>query len=135
MELVFLPGPSPAAVLAQLAALSGRPPQPPLWAQGYHQSHWNVRSQEAAAAIDSNADRYGVPVDAIWLDIEHTDGKRYFTWDPLTFPRPADLHAQLAPKGRRLVAIADPHLKADPEYPVLRRAKDEGWLVRAPLIR
>ena len=30
MELVLLPGPSPAAVLAQLAALSGRPPQPPL---------------------------------------------------------------------------------------------------------
>jgi hypothetical protein len=27
-----------------------------------------------------------VPCDVIWLDIEHTDGKRYVTWDGGLFP-------------------------------------------------
>ena len=99
---------------------------------GYHQCRWNYRDEADVYDVHSKFEEFDFPYDVLWLDIEHTDGKRYFTWDPLTFPRPADLHTQLAPKGRRLVAIADPHLKADPEYPVLRRAKEEGWLVRAP---
>ena len=49
----------------------------------------------------------------LWLDIEHTVGKRYFTWDRAAFPTPDALDAQLRPKGRRLIAIADPHLKAE----------------------
>ena len=29
-----------------------------------------------------------LPYDVLWLDIEHTDGKRYFTWDKHAFPDP-----------------------------------------------
>ena len=29
-----------------------------------------------------------IPYDVLWLDIEHTDGKRYFTWDSYKFPEP-----------------------------------------------
>ena len=71
IELLLLPGPTSAQVLAQLGALTGAPPLPPLWAQGYHQSHWNIRSQPQAAAIDANADRHGFPLDGLcsWLTI------------------------------------------------------------------
>jgi mannosyl-oligosaccharide alpha-1,3-glucosidase len=31
---------------------------------------------------------HDIPYDVLWLDIEHTDGKRYFTWDKHTFPDP-----------------------------------------------
>jgi len=27
----------------------------------------------------------------IWLDIEHTDGKKYFTWDKSNFPNPKQM--------------------------------------------
>ena len=27
-----------------------------------------------------------IPCDAVWLDIEYTDSKKYFTWDEKTFP-------------------------------------------------
>ena len=30
-----------------------------------------------AAKFDEN----DIPMDVMWLDIEHTDGKKYFTWD------------------------------------------------------
>ena len=75
-------GPTVAHVLRALSRTTGRAPMPPLWAQGYHQSHWNLKSQAQVAALDRNFDRHGVPLDAAWLDIEHTISKRYFTWDP-----------------------------------------------------
>ena len=131
LELALFGGPSAAHVLRQLAAHTGPAPLPPVWAMGYHQSHWNVKSQAQAEALDRNFDRHGVPLDVVWLDIEHTVGKRYFTFDADAFPSPEALHAQLAPKGRRVVGIADPHLKADPAYEIHARALAEGWLVRA----
>ena len=27
--------------------------------------------------MDANFDKYDIPMDVIWLDIEHTDGKRW----------------------------------------------------------
>ena len=80
IEFALFGGPSAPSVLRQLSAMSGRPPMPPLWAMGYHHSHWNIKSQPQAAALDENFDRHGAPLDGMWLDIEHTDGKRYFTW-------------------------------------------------------
>lgn len=45
LEAVLFGGPSPRMVLAGLTALSGLPAMPPLWAMGYHHSHWNIKSQ------------------------------------------------------------------------------------------
>ena len=37
----------------------------------------------------------GVPLDSIWLDIEHTLDKRYLEWDENKFPDPSRLYARL----------------------------------------
>lgn len=39
-------------------------------------------------AVDAGFEERDFPYDVIWLDIEHTDGKRYFTWDKGLFPDP-----------------------------------------------
>jgi len=31
--------------------------------------------------VHSKFEEFDYPYDVLWLDIEHTDGKRYFTWD------------------------------------------------------
>ena len=46
-------------------------------------------------------------------DIEHTDGKRYFTWDKNLFPTPKDMINSVAAHGRRMFTIVDPHIKRD----------------------
>lgn len=38
----------------------------------------------------------------IWLDIEHTDAKKYFTWDKKAFPTPEAMQAKIAAKGRKV---------------------------------
>ncbi len=61
--------------------------------------------------MDAGFDTHRIPYDVIWLDIEHTDGKKYFTWDRVNFPEPREMQEKLGAKGRRMVTIVDPHMK------------------------
>ena len=81
-------------------------------------------------SVDEQMDEYDIPYDVIWLDIEYTDGKRYFTWDTNKFPKPEAMLGALVAKGRNLVTIIDPHLKADTGYAVYREARDRDLLVK-----
>lgn len=75
---------------------------PPLFALGYHQSRWNYRDEGDVAAVERGLAQHAVPCDVLWLDIEHADGKRYFTWDPARFPRPRDMLRHLERRKRRV---------------------------------
>ena len=47
------------------------------FALGYHQCRWNYNDQDDVRYVDSKMDEYDIPNDVIWLDIEHTDSKKY----------------------------------------------------------
>ena len=47
-------------------------------------------------------DGHLIPYDVLWLDIEHTDGKKYFTWDQHKFPTPTEMQDKLATRGRKV---------------------------------
>src|SRR5262249_37545047 len=57
-----------------------------------------------------------IPCDTIYLDIDHMDDFRSFTWHPKRFAKPAALFKSLARKGFKIVTIVDPGLKAEPGY-------------------
>ncbi|XP_055361355.1 neutral alpha-glucosidase C [Betta splendens] len=130
IDSLVLLGPSPQEVFHQYAQLTGYQALPPLFALGYHQCRWNYEDEADVKAVDAGFDRHRIPYDVIWLDIEHTDGKRYFTWDPVRFPEPAQLQKYLGWKNRKLVVISDPHIKTDPEWSLYREARDRGHLVK-----
>lgn len=52
--------------------------------------------------VDAGFDEHDIPYDFIWLDIEHTDGKRYFTWDPHKFATPKEMLQGLVDKKRKV---------------------------------
>ena len=64
---------------------------------------WNYNDQADVTAVDSKFDEHDIPMDVMWLDIEHTDGKKYFTWDGRKFPDSVAMTDGLASKGRKLV--------------------------------
>lgn len=80
--------------------------------------------------VDEGFDNTNTPYDVIWLDIEHTDNKKYLSWDYSKFPDPVAMQNELAAKGRKLVIIADPHLKRDDGYGIYKEAKNKGYLVK-----
>ncbi|CAI5736289.1 unnamed protein product [Hyaloperonospora brassicae] len=110
-DLFLLAGPSSADLFSQYTLLTGRAQLPPLFALGYHQCRWNYKNEADVARVDAGFDEHLIPYDVLWLDIDHTDGKRYFTWDKHAFPTPKDMQEAVARTGRKIVTIVDPHIK------------------------
>ncbi len=50
---------------------------PQMFAIGYHQCRWNYKDDADARAVDAGFDEHAIPYDVLWLDIEHTNGKRW----------------------------------------------------------
>ncbi len=125
-------GPRIADVMRGYGLLTGTIPMPPRWALGYHQSRWgyapSMRVQEIASELRSRS----IPADAIWLDIQHMEGFRTFTFSAMSFPDPEGLAAGLAEQGFALVVIADPGIKQDEAYPVFTEARDADLFLREP---
>ncbi|KAJ3083849.1 hypothetical protein HK102_000853, partial [Quaeritorhiza haematococci] len=130
VDLFFLLGPTQQDVLNQLTTLTGRPAMPQSFALGYHQCRWNYKDEKDVSEVDAGFDHHGIPYDVLWLDIEHTAGKRYFTWDPKNFPTPVRMQEELAAKRRKMVTIIDPHIRADESYYVFKEARDKDLFVK-----
>uniref|UniRef100_A0A1I7X0U3 Gal_mutarotas_2 domain-containing protein n=1 Tax=Heterorhabditis bacteriophora TaxID=37862 RepID=A0A1I7X0U3_HETBA len=135
IDVFFFTGPTPQDVQKQYSRTTGVTPLPPLFSLGYHQCRWNYNDEQDVAqvyytVINAGFDKYDIPMDAIWLDIEHTDGKKYFTWDQNKFVHPKEMIEGVASKGRKMVTIIDPHIKKDSNYAVYKDAKDQGLFVK-----
>lgn len=126
---VFL-GPTPAAVQHQYAEATGPTALPQLFSLGYHQCRWNYKDEADVFQVDSGFDSYVIPYDVLWLDIEHTNGKRYMTWASNLFPHPVEMQENLASRGRKMVTIIDPHVKRDGSYPTHQEAERLGHYVK-----
>uniref|UniRef100_G3SUA1 Glucosidase alpha, neutral C n=1 Tax=Loxodonta africana TaxID=9785 RepID=G3SUA1_LOXAF len=130
IDVFLLMGPTPFDVFKQYSHLTGTQAMPPLFSLGYHQCRWNYEDEQDVKAVDAGFDEHDIPYDVMWLDIEHTDGKRYFTWDKKRFPNPKRMQELLRSKKRKLVVISDPHIKVDPDYSVYAKAKEQGFFVK-----
>lgn len=80
--------------------------------------------------VIANMDKNDFPMDAMWLDIEYSNGKRYFTWNPENFTNPAAMLKNISSTNRKLVTIIDPHIFADNSYEVYEGAKNKRLFVK-----
>ena len=130
IDLFLIPGPNPPDVYRQYAHLTGTMPLPPMFSLGYHQCRWNYKDEEDVYQVQAKFEELDYPYDVLWLDIEHTDGKRYFTWDSNLFPNPREMQNKLWSQGRRMVTIIDPHVKRDEEYWIHKEATAKGLYIK-----
>ncbi|PSS26594.1 Glucan 1,3-alpha-glucosidase [Actinidia chinensis var. chinensis] len=130
VDAFFFVGPGPKDVVRQYTSVTGTPAMPQFFATAYHQCRWNYRDEEDVAQVDLKFDEHDIPYDVLWLDIEHTDGKRYFTWDRVLFPHPEEMQNKLAAKGRHMVTIVDPHIKRDESFHLHKEATQKGYYVK-----
>ncbi|KAJ4346927.1 glucosidase II [Didymosphaeria variabile] len=126
---VFL-GPTPQDLTRQYGELTGYTAMPQSFAIAYHQCRWNYVTDEDVKDVDRKFDKHKIPYDVIWLDIEYTQEKKYFTWDPLTFVNPDTMGKQLDKSQRKLVVIIDPHIKNTNDYPVIDELKKKDLAVK-----
>jgi alpha-glucosidase len=119
VEYVFA-GPSLQSILSDYTELTGRMSAPPMWALGYHHCRWHPYDQADVLEIAATYRKKGIPCDSIWLDIDHMDGYRVFTWNKAKFPDPPAMLSALKGNGFRTVTIVDPGVKVDPDYSVFQ---------------
>ncbi|MGF1575859.1 MAG: glycoside hydrolase family 31 protein [Cyanophyceae cyanobacterium] len=115
LDYYLMVGSTPADVVRQYGDLTGKMPLPPLWALGYQQCRWSYNSEAKIRHLTTTFRQKGIPCDGVYFDIDYMRGFRVFTWDPVRFPDPRDLIADLAAQGFRVVTIIDPGVKFDPE--------------------
>jgi mannosyl-oligosaccharide alpha-1,3-glucosidase len=131
-DLSLIPGPTGKQVISGFTSLVGTQNLPPLFALGYHQCRWNYKDEADVYHVDSKFEEFDFPYDVLWLDIEHTDGKKYFTWDSNVFPNPKTMIDSLASRGHKMVTIIDPHMKRDSNYLLHKEAQEKGLYIRKP---
>lgn len=130
VDIFLMPGPDPSSLYKQYGKLTGTTPLPPVFSLGYHQCRWNYKDEKDVYYVHGKFEELDYPYDVLWLDIEHTDGKRYFTWDKKLFPNPVDMQEKLMSQGRRMVTIIDPHIKTDKNYYIHKEASAKGLYIK-----
>ena len=114
----------------KISEITGYAPLPPLWVFGYHQCRWGYKDCNDVMNVQKKFNELDIPIDCFWLDIEHTDNKRYFTWDPINFKNSKDFLENIYNEHRYFVTIIDPHIKDDDNYFICKTLKDNDCFIK-----
>lgn len=129
-DIYFINGPDMKDVVKRYTSLTGRIALPPKWAIGYHQSRYSYMNQQEVLQLARTFREKKIPCDVIYLDIHYMDEYRVFTFDPVNFPEPDKMIAELGELGVRIVPIVDPGVKKDPRYEVYKQGVLEKHFCR-----
>ena len=129
LDYYFVVGPEIDQVVAELRALTGRPPMPPKWAFGYIQSKERYTSQSELLSVAREYRKRELPLDCIVLDWKSWTGDLWGqkSLDPERFPDPDGLVSDLHAIGVRLMVSIWPILR--PGGDDWRELAEEGHLL------
>ncbi|KAF0991358.1 hypothetical protein HZS_5560 [Henneguya salminicola] len=127
IDIILMLGKEPKDVLYQYSLTTGFPNLPPLFAIAYHQCRWNYNDAQDVNRVDDTFDKYTIPYDVIWLDIEHTPSRQYFLFDDIKFPNHHQTILNISNKGRKMVTVVDPHVKKSQSYYVYNEVIEHGF--------
>lgn len=129
-DYYFIAGDTIAEIIEGYTELTGRAPLPQMWTLGYHQSRWSYASAEEVLCLAKNFRTYGIPCDAIHLDIDYMDNFKVFTKNDETFPSLEKLSDELSQMGIKLVTIIDPGTKAEEGYHMYDEGIANGYFAK-----
>ena len=123
-------GESLKAIVKEFRGLIGRSYIPPKWAFGYQQSRWSYGSEAEVRSVAEHHRRLGIPLDAIYLDIDYMESYKDFTIDTERFPDFRGLVKDMKEQGIHLVPIIDAGVKIEPDYPVYEEGVRENYFCK-----
>lgn len=121
---------NPTQISEAFTRITGKPQLIPYFGLGFHQCRWGYLTDKEVLEVDKNLDDAITPHDVLWLDLDHTDNQKYFTFHPSNFKDPLKLLAELDKNKRQLVVLNDPHLRAEDSYKVYSEAKSKKLLIK-----
>ncbi|XP_059316975.1 alpha-xylosidase 1-like isoform X1 [Lycium ferocissimum] len=123
LDFYVFSGPTPLAVVDQYTQFIGRPAPMPYWSLGFHQCRWGYHNLSVIEDVIANYKKAKIPLDVIWNDDDHMDGKKDFTLNPVNYPGPKlrafleKIHAE----GMHYIVINDPGIGVNKSYGTYQR--------------
>ena len=105
--------------IANIHKVIGRPTIPPFWALGWHHCKWGYTKAEDIYQVYQGYQKYSIPIDTFWADIDMLYLKRNFQYDKGNFTSLPKIIKKLHNDKRKFVPIVDigiPREKKDPYY-------------------
>ncbi len=129
-DIYLISGATPRDIVREFRALIGPSYIPPFWAFGFQQSRWSYHNAEAVRNVIRGYDEAGIPLDAVYLDIDYMDHFKNFTVNEDAFPDFAQFAAGVRAQGIHLVPIIDAGVKKEEGYRVYEEGRDKGYFCR-----
>ncbi|WP_297217862.1 glycoside hydrolase family 31 protein [Thermoplasma sp.] len=120
------------SIYSRFAEITGKPYKPPYWAFEFQQSRYSyMDTKEVRDVVDGFISR-GIPLGAIYLDIDYMDSFKMFTFDQKRFGDIKQLTDYMMKNGVRLITIMEPSVKMEPGYDLYEEGLKNGYFVRYP---
>ena len=123
LDFWFFAGPSPVEVARQYAEVAGLPAMMPYWSLGFHQCRYGYQDAFEVAEVVHNYSVAGIPLQAMWTDIDYMDRRRGFSLDPQRSPKDMmrGLVDHLHSKGQKYILMVNPSV-AYQDYALFQRS-------------
>ena len=118
------------SIVRSFRQLIGRSYIPPKWAFGYGQSRWGYQNETDVREVAAKYKEAGIPLDAIYLDIDYMERYEDFTVSEEKFPDLPALAADMKKEGIHLVPIIDAGVKIEDGYSVYEEGKAAGYFCK-----
>jgi alpha-D-xyloside xylohydrolase len=99
----FTAAPTPREILARYADATGHAPELPTWASGFWQSKLRYRTQDELLDVAREYHRRGLPLSVIVADFFHWSAMGDYRFDPVEWPDPDAMVAELRALGVELM--------------------------------
>ncbi len=126
----FIFGPSVKEVIKEFVNLTGKNLPAPIWAFGYHQSRWGYTDKNTVMEVARKFREKGIPCDGIFLDLEHMDSFKNFTWDEENFKEFPEFVKELHDMGFKVIPIVDAGVKAEKGYEIFDEGEKNGYFLK-----
>jgi alpha-glucosidase len=138
IDLYFFSGPTQRETTQQYLDVVGRPAMQQYWGFGYHQCRWGYQNWSVTEDVVNTYEKFGIPLETIWNDIDYMRGYRDFENDQSRFPyeEGAAFLERLHDSGRHYIPIIDaaiyipnPDNESDAYQPFTTGNQSDVWLL------
>ena len=130
LDVYIVTGNTLKEIVREFRGLIGKSYIPPRWAFGYGQSRWGYVTEQDVQSVADSHDAAGIPLDMIYLDIDHMERFKDFTVNSERFPDFKGFVSRMRERGIHLIPIIDAAVKREEGYSVYDEGHEKGFFCK-----
>ncbi len=130
--LYIIEGDSSYEIVREFRRIIGKSYIAPEWAFGFQQSRWSYYTADDVRKVVAGYRDAGIPLDAVYLDIDYMEDYKDFTVSSERFPDFEAFVSEMKDMGIHLVPIIDAGVKIEDGYDIYEEGKEKGYFCKRP---